>query len=197
MGYGLVWTAGLLGLGLGLGLLGPVRAWVLAWRERFFLPHLPTYSLTIDASRQGLLLSDPAGGRLGPVTPESMLSVLLRPTATVDGPVAARAFLCRTGRCWPWAVWFEPILGGSFLLQEQVNKLPDLVSGGTQAAASGTAHRESASHAGPTVWELLFAVGRPAALPAQVTRTMRDPASGRWSGWQLLRARLEVVESPE
>lgn len=192
VGYFGLWVVG--GLAIGLGLLDPIRVWYLAWRERVFLPRLPTYSLTLEADGQRLALSDPAGGRLGRVTPSSTLTVLLRPAATVLGPVAERSFLCREGRCWPWAVWLEPLVGGSFLMRAQVATLPDLTPG-AEEIASGEARRDGGAapqggHA--AVWELLFAVGRPAALPATVTSTIREGAVGWWSGWQLLRATVEV-----
>ena len=187
-----LWAVGV--LAFGLGLFGPIRAWYFAWRERVFLPRLPTYSLTVEADGQRLELSDPAGGRLGRVTPSSTLTVLLRPAATVLGPVAERSFLCREGRCWPWAVWLEPLVGGSFLMRAQVATLPDLTPG-AEEAPSGDAGRGGGPALQGTraaVWELLFAVGRPATLPAIVTSAMRDGAVGWWSGWQLLRATVEV-----
>jgi hypothetical protein len=192
VGYFGLWVVG--GLAVGLGLFDQIQTWYLAWQERVFLPRLPTYSLTLEADGQRLAFSDPAGGRLGRVTPSSTLTVLLRPAATVLGPVAERSFLCREGRCWPWAVWLELLVGGSFLMRAQVATLPDLAPE-TEAGASGEGERggDTVPQGGrAAVWELLFAVGRPAALPATVTSTMREGAVGWWSGWQLLRATVEV-----
>ncbi|HEX2573238.1 MAG TPA: hypothetical protein VH877_27055 [Polyangia bacterium] len=157
--------------GLWMGLITAV-----ALRRRFpplELPPLPAYALVAEAEGLQIEGADPEGLALGQVAPDATLTLVARPARAVVGPVELRPFIGRDGRSWPWAVAFESLGAGVFLLRAPIRALPDL---------------------GPGAWELTFLVGRPQEL---TRRLPAEPAAPAGEQVQRLHVRLEVTRPAE
>jgi hypothetical protein len=106
------------------------------------------------------------------IDPEGELRVTLRPATEVEGDVAARAFVMGGGAARPWPAPIQARPHGAF---------------------SARAPARDALPAGEGPWEIVFAVGRPDALPPDGTLAERvrrgdTPASGE--GLRIVRVPL-------
>jgi hypothetical protein len=116
--------------------------------------------------------------RLGP---RSRLAITLRPERDVEGPVAARAFLVREGRAQKWEPPMQIAKSGSILIE-----------GVKESLFAGVP---------PGVWDAVFVVGRPDALPGDAEILLRaakpDASPGEPSDGLFGVLRLRVLLSDE
>lgn len=127
---------------------------------------LPPYSLAADG--HSVLSFKQGPDPTLTVLRDSKLSLLLRPSEPVHGPVVLRTFRGRAGQLRLWGAPFETLNDGGFVLRARPDELPEMDSG---------------------PWELVLLIGRPEALPAN-PHTLPEGPGG--VGWQVLRLHLNI-----
>ncbi len=162
-----------------LGALAVAGSLAAAAALLLFLPRgvssLPGYEASL-VGEQAQRSSAPGAGvpQLGP---GSRLELVLRPEVAVDGPVAVRSFLSCGAEVRSWDAPAVIADGGSIRVTGGYDALfGDLPTGSC---------------------ELVFAVGRPSALPSSleaVTAALREPVRSRTEAWHLVRVPIRLVD---
>lgn len=130
---------------------------------------VPAYAAVLEGGVRATRAEDEAPA----FVPGSRFEILLRPSTTVEGPLALHAFLERSpgGELEPWDAPAEIAPSGAVLIR-------------------GTLGREL--KASPGDWTLWLVIGRPASLPEAP-----DPrTSSEGPGWRALRVNLQVLSAP-
>ncbi len=143
--------------GVAVGLVGVAVAGacaLVALRLHFQPPTIPMYAITSGSDEVVL-------------GPNSRFEIELRPSAPVDGAVAARGFLLRGDEVRAWDPPFSVTTGGAIRIAGPVETLFAGVPSGR--------------------WEVAVAIGRPELLPTAPRDILRARAKNPDQGWHLLR----------